>query len=1272
MDGGKPRIAAKASAKSTAKGSIVVPGKRPGEKAAAHAGAGKNKQYPWVAPGGIYYHGVLYTQATKFDIEQKWRNSHNRLKRLLKSSQTRWRAGFGPPNADQYAHFKLRVDDKEVPMMAMKYPIKLTPEVIEIDPDNELPGAMERNLTPEEVAKLRQDVISIMGGAPVQLQVTQIKDPEHPAYVAGYPSYRCVAKKRINKHRLTGPPYAGVWRTTAETDALETSEAYLEGRVPSPNFNRWAYAYTVNTDKIPRSVLSECRRLKSARELFIDEGQITSLMEAEYDDSSDDEVEDAADVDTDVSTLSQQVKKKTVREITKLICRKLGLQWDGKMFEAYKGVRVHPANSDTTGDGSGWNIEATEVRNELSMVNDPRGFEAYLNYPKPWAHDANVLPVIVAIYNVRHIFFMTTAPIQPGEELFVKYGEHYWTRMTYLANTLAHATKAVHEAEKAQREAEESKRELEELQEEMKEKEACLNQYRHSFQEMVISDNNAVTAAKAEVEQELTQEFQQKMARIQREIQDAQQKANVLRRKYKMQELQCGKLQKEREFLQTAHNKMVETVRYSNQLLVKKECEALQHTLAHTTSVQTSAICIYSRVAELLGEGTIHPTGKDPQSHFETRCRFRERYRDFVHQCEKCGQRYMAGVSAMTNHEQHCELFIHMKAVQEAAERLQAEEEIEKQHEILRKQHFESLEEQQKANDLFGSSVTNTKVLQTVLEMVDDDLRIGSFLSGFIWAVVKAVQEKSGSGDHGVYSRLAEAMDCAIEEVPQRFLSVYQQCKCLCTPWIRDLMLEPNTPKEVSWIYPFAQKLLEWWDAQGKLPDDEAGIERLNEAMNLIKLTRLRIMELTEAGTLKDVSTSEKLYPVTVSFPILTEKIKNWSHLLPLPHGVLRRTTAVTHVKEANQPFRKRAIKEEADGQRPTKQVATSVKIETSVTPPTVKPGPVLTPDGIKTDDNISVVNCHPPTGIPVLEVFPDLLNNWRDDPDVQIASDNEDPTRRLCLFWRASRQVPGKTPYTGQVSVMAGNMRSTTLSWLKSNSDEIKEDKGQGQDFSSSVSLSAPANRIQFSPPITLKAREVWDIDIFVEVNAAARTLGKACGFIPGRTVPYGVILDENPIIVLSDSLPLLSLCHVYEAQNRAYLFSRFYLRCRSGHFRTDRFPMTPLNPPVLPWDGSPQLKTESSAVRLQRVSRLCLRHLVANDLTLYDLGLGVKFKPTDSLTDDRFLWPLTIGAIGSRDRDRDNKDSRCEKVSERVALLTHPCKRVDLLRFQVFNHGS
>lgn len=58
-------------------------------------------------------------------------------------------------------------------------------------------------------------------------------------------------------------------------------------------------------------------------------------------------------------------------------------------------------------------------------------------------------------------------------------------------------------------------------------------------------------------------------------------------------------------------------LREGNTFRAQKLMQEMEQTLGMTTSVQVSAICIYSVVAEMFGSGNRHVVGEDPDNHFD-------------------------------------------------------------------------------------------------------------------------------------------------------------------------------------------------------------------------------------------------------------------------------------------------------------------------------------------------------------------------------------------------------------------------------------------------------------------------------------------------------------------------------------------------------------------------------------------------------------------------------------------------------------------------------
>lgn len=84
-----------------------------------------------------------------------------------------------------------------------------------------------------------------------------------------------------------------------------------------------------------------------------------------------------------------------------------------------------------------YNIDAIEVRNELSMINDPRDFEKVLGYPPGYQHAPNVEAIDVNVYGIHHIFMRAKRDILAGEEIMVEYGNRYWERIGYIGSSIA-------------------------------------------------------------------------------------------------------------------------------------------------------------------------------------------------------------------------------------------------------------------------------------------------------------------------------------------------------------------------------------------------------------------------------------------------------------------------------------------------------------------------------------------------------------------------------------------------------------------------------------------------------------------------------------------------------------------------------------------------------------------------------------------------------------------------------------------------------------------
>eukprot|EP01054_Gregarina_sp_Poly1_P000308 Gregarina_sp_Poly_1__307@NODE_1076_length_5171_cov_48_773511_g747_i0_p1_GENE_NODE_1076_length_5171_cov_48_773511_g747_i0NODE_1076_length_5171_cov_48_773511_g747_i0_p1_ORF_typecomplete_len839_score124_40SET/PF00856_28/8_2e05SET/PF00856_28/2_7e03MycLZ/PF02344_15/0_21DUF3142/PF11340_8/0_5MT/PF12777_7/24MT/PF12777_7/0_11Atg14/PF10186_9/1_2Myosin_tail_1/PF01576_19/0_052Myosin_tail_1/PF01576_19/5_6e02FapA/PF03961_13/1_5WEMBL/PF05701_11/0_078WEMBL/PF05701_11/3_7e03Sid5/PF17204_3/90Sid5/PF17204_3/89Sid5 len=822
---------------------------------------------PWVPASSIYYHGVFYTAETKSLIEKNFIKQNPRLARLSRSTNAPLLT-FGPPDDADYQKINIRIRDQTVEFMGMKYPITIPRCRIEVDPDSEC------KLNPHYKKKLIDQVVEIMRGAPLTVAVEQIQDPQHPAYnPRKQPSYRAVAVADMKNYQLIGPPYAGIWRSCELTDALEQETALDD--LSNPYLERWAYSYAVSANVTPAMLEGSSRSRRPRSRFVVDGGALLQPVDdtdTESDRSNESdwgtdclESDVSMDPETRARYINRQEAMKVIRQRLKSMDERPAT-YKGKTRVKgppfFKGVRI-ALKAKEQEEPATWNIEATEVRNEMAMVNDSKDFERYLKYPDGWQHDCNVKAVLVSIYNVRHIFYMTKRPISKGEEILVEYGHAYWERLQMLSTTLAHAREAQKSEELAKAEAMRYKRELDSISVDKDQAERDLNNYRKQMEVLMqrIASQKALVAEKVAHGADAENEVKAARERIrvkEQEVAVAKEQEFKLQRNLEKKMSEQKRLVAEKELLRRRFDQISDLARKGFTQLAKREVQDLVETLADTTTRSSSAICIYSRIAEILGEGATHPVGKDPDNHFESRCSFRHKYDAWVIQCGKCGVRFASGVSAAAQHDEKCELFRLQRAYEEARTAEMYVDESDGLHQLMKASYAAELQDLEARRQLFGRELTNEKMRKFILELADDDQRISSFLSGFLWSIISAVQAKTGGGPRGVYERLADALDCRPDEVPQRVLSVYQLCRCLSNPWMKDLMIQCNTPTEMSWVLKFPPVFITAWD-HDPFPNTAEGAADLNDLLSLIYMFRAQIMHYAESGKFRTLDTSKRV-----------------------------------------------------------------------------------------------------------------------------------------------------------------------------------------------------------------------------------------------------------------------------------------------------------------------------------------------------------------------------------------------------------------------------
>lgn len=111
-------------------------------------------------------------------------------------------------------------------------------------------------------------------------------------------------------------------------------------------------------------------------------------------------------------------------------------------------VAVVPEKLPDESEGATYNLDATEIRNELALANDPENMGAAMGFNKAFEVAANVEAVWCWVYNVPHLVYVSKRKILANEEILVDYGSSYWDRLRMLSVSAEYYQRAAKEVDK--------------------------------------------------------------------------------------------------------------------------------------------------------------------------------------------------------------------------------------------------------------------------------------------------------------------------------------------------------------------------------------------------------------------------------------------------------------------------------------------------------------------------------------------------------------------------------------------------------------------------------------------------------------------------------------------------------------------------------------------------------------------------------------------------------------------------------------------------------
>lgn len=316
-----------------------------------------------------------------------------------------------------------------------------------------------------------------------------------------------------------------------------------------------------------------------------------------------------------------------------------------------------------------WNIDSWELRSELAYANDPMGFAEAMGAPAGYVQLENAIPAYILVDNVPYLFYRAAAPMEPGDEVLIRYGTEYWSRNRLLSTLATKYAEKDSEIKDVQQTLESKRREQDKTRllkdeiaamvarwdSESQKTESIARQIQQKPQKSP-EDAKLLDHYRAELKMasEKIDDYRKQEERLDYRLKQRNEEMELLRRRQRELDEEKRRVRKKVEH---AHDALSRKNQEVEELKLKDRKRQVRDTLGGTAKSWATIHCPYSLVAAELGLGASHIVGDRPDQHYTTKCKFvaMAEVRCRVSTCPKCMARIIRGPRAEEAHKSQCD-----------------------------------------------------------------------------------------------------------------------------------------------------------------------------------------------------------------------------------------------------------------------------------------------------------------------------------------------------------------------------------------------------------------------------------------------------------------------------------------------------------------------------------------------------------------------------------------------------------------------------------------